>query len=130
MKNKILLVAWCGLLACATTTTTTKTVSYPEACTTIANHGKIDAHELINMQSKTTFEATEYTDCEGNKNIVTIVWKGENNEVNLNLAKQIVGKYFSHFHSGTHVAYSEIDSRTKDNTNTVVYEFMRQTDAY
>ena len=129
MKSKILLFTWCSLLACTSIKTTVKVDLYPASCATIVNTGKIDAHEVINMQNKTTFEATEYTDCDGGKNIVIIKWEGEGNEVNIRLANQIVGNYFHHFHQDAYVVYSVLTSHLENNINTIVYEFTRQVSA-
>ena len=99
VKNNILLLAWCGLLACATTTSTTKTNIYDNACTKTENYGKIDAHEVINMQNKTTFEATEYINCTDGRNLVVITWEGDHNKRNANLAAQVMTNFFQHFHA-------------------------------
>ncbi len=120
VKNNILLIAWCGLLACATTTSTVKT-SYDNTCTRTENYGKIDAHEVINMQNKTTFEATEYIDCADGRNLVVITWEGVHDKASANLAAQVVSNFFSHFHAGEHVRYLLVPEESGENV--FVYKF-------
>ena len=119
----LLILILCLTGGCAVKSTTDKTIFYPKACKTTANHGKIDAHEVINMRNKVTFEATEYTDCPDTRNVVVITWDGKNSETNLNLAEQVASKFFNHFYAGDAVKYFKINS--KDNKNMVVYEFTR-----
>jgi len=132
MKNIILLIACILMTSCATATAvvSTKTDLYSATCKTLANHGKIDAHEVINMQKKTTFEATEYADCPDHKNVVVIKWVGEYNSVKVSLARQIVGNFFSHFHPGAQVNYFEINTVSVGNAHTIVYEFTRAVRAF
>ena len=54
MKNKFLLLAFCGLIAaCALSgQVQTKKNIYAETCTKTDNYGKIDAHEVINMRNQ------------------------------------------------------------------------------
>ncbi len=120
VKNNILLIAWCGLLACATTTSTVKT-SYDNTCTRTENYGKIDAHEVINMQNKTTFEATEYIDCADGRNLVVITWEGDHNKRNANLAAQVMTNFFQHFHAGEDIKYLLVPEESGENV--FVYKF-------
>ena len=120
VKNNILLIAWCGLLACATTTSTVKT-SYDNTCTRTENYGKIDAHEVINMQNKTTFEATEYIDCADGRNLVVITWEGVHDKANANLAAQVMTNFFSHFHPNEHIQYLLVPEESGENL--FVYKF-------
>jgi hypothetical protein len=121
VKNNILLLTWCGLLACATTTSTTKTSLYDNTCTKTENYGKIDAHEVINMQNKTTFEAAEYIDCADGRNLVVVTWEGVHDKENANLAAQIVSNFFSHFHPGEHTQYLLVPEES--GKNVFVYKF-------
>ena len=121
VKNNILLLTWCGLLACATTTSTAKTSLYDNTCTKTENYGKIDAHEVINMQNKTTFEAAEYIDCADGRNLVVVTWEGVHDKENANLAAQIVSNFFSHFHAGEHVRYLLVPEESGENV--FVYKF-------
>ena len=120
VKNNILLIEWCGLLACATTTSTVKT-SYDNTCTRTENYGKIDAHEVINMQNKTTFEATEYIDCADGRNLVVITWEGVHDKANANLAAQVMTNFFSHFHPNEHIQYLLVPEESGENL--FVYKF-------
>tara|TARA_Y100000034_G_scaffold39639_1_gene48886 strand:+ start:199 stop:600 length:402 start_codon:yes stop_codon:yes gene_type:complete len=120
VKNNILLIAWCGLLACATTTSTVKT-SYDNTCTKTENYGKIDAHEVINMQNKTTFEATEYIDCADGRNLVVITWEGVHDKANANLAAQIMTNFFNYFHAGENIQYLLVPEESGENL--FVYKF-------
>ena len=121
VKNNILLLVWCGLLACATTTSTAKTSIYDNTCTKTENYGKIDAHEVINMQKKTTFEATEYINCADGRNLVVITWEGVHNKTNANLAAQIMTNFFNHFHADEHIQYLLVPEESGENL--FVYEF-------
>ena len=121
VKNNILLLVWCGLLACATTTSTAKTSIYDNTCTKTENYGKIDAHEVINMQNKTTFEATEYIDCADGRNLVVITWEGVHNKANANLAAQIMTNFFNHFHADEHIQYLLVPEESGENL--FVYKF-------
>ena len=133
MKNILVLMAIVLMASCATSpavVNTNTTDLYSSVCGTLVNHGKIDAHEVINMQRKTTFEASEYTDCPDHKNVVVIKWIGEYNIVKINLARQVVDSFFSHFHPGAQVDYFEINARSVGNTHTIVYEFVRTARAF
>ena len=121
VKNNILLLTWCGLLACATTTSTAKTSPYDNTCTKTENYGKIDAHEVINMQNKTTFEAIEYIDCTDGRNLVVVTWEGVHDKENANLAAQIVSNFFSHFHPNEHIKYLLVPEAS--DKNVLVYKF-------
>ena len=120
MKSKILLLGWCGLLACATTGTV-KTSIYENNCTKTDNYGKIDAHEVINMQNKTTFEATEYINCTDGRNLVVITWEGTHDKRNANLAAQVMTNFFNHFHAGEHIQYLLVPEESGENL--FVYEY-------
>jgi hypothetical protein len=121
VKNNILLLGCCGLLACATTTSTAKTSIYDNTCTKTENYGKIDAHEVINMQNKTTFEATEYIDCADGRNLVVITWEGVHDTANANLAAQVMTNFFSHFHPNENVQYLLVPEESGENV--FVYKF-------
>ena len=131
-KQYILILISCLFGGCAVKSTAVNTISYPKACKTTVNHGKIDVYESINpdslnMRSKVTFEATEYTDCPDEKNVVVITWDGENSEINLSLAERVVDKFFGHFYAGEAVKYFKINSENDENI--AVYEFMRFSNA-
>ena len=121
VKNKILLLGWCGLVACATTTSTAKTSIYDNTCTKTDNYGKIDAHEVINMQNKTTFEETEYIDCADGRNLVVVTWEGVHDSANANLAAQVMTNFFSHFHPNEHIQYLLVPEESGENV--FVYKF-------
>jgi len=123
MKNKLLLVGFCGLIAaCALSgQVRTKKNIYVETCTKTDNYGKIDAHEVINMQNKTTFEATEYINCGDGRNLVVVTWTGVHDKTNANLAAQIIGNFFSHFHADEHIKYLLVPEESGENI--FVYEF-------
>ena len=95
--------------------------AYAEACTKTDNYGTIDAHEVINMRNKTTFEASEYIDCEDGRNLVVVTWTGVHDKTNANLAAQIIGNFFSHFHGEEHIQYLLVPEESGENV--FVYEF-------
>jgi len=125
MKNRTMLIlaAWM-LLGCATGSAgalTTQENSYAADCTKTDNYGTIDAHEVINMRNKTTFEASEYIDCEDGRNLVVVTWTGVHDKTNANLAAQIIGNFFSHFHGEEHIQYLLVPEESGENV--FVYEF-------
>jgi len=130
MKRIILLIVLVLTSACAVAPAVVKVTPYSTNCETIVNRGEIDAHEVIDMQKKTTYEAIEYTDCPDNKNLIVINWKGEYTVAKINLAKQIVSNYFSHFYPSVRVSYIEVDAISLGDTNTVVFEFTKTVRAF
>ena len=130
MEKITLLVLAILIASCASAPAVVKTAGYSTECRTVVNEGEIDAHEVINMQKKTTFKAIEYSDCPGNKTMVIISWQGEYNVVKINLAKQIVGNYFNHFYPRDIVSYVEVDVVLAAGTNTIIFEFTRTLRAY
>ena len=123
MKNKLLLFGFCGLIAaCAISgQLQTKKNIYAENCTKTDNYGKIDAHEVINMQNKTTFEAAEYINCSDGRDLLVITWEGTHDKTNANLAKQIVAKFFTHFHAGEDIRFLLVPDESSKNV--LVYKF-------
>ena len=121
VKNNILLLAWCSLLACATTTSTAKTNPYDNTCTKTENHGEIDAYEMLNIQKKTTFKADEYINCADGRNLVVVTWEGVHDKTNANLAAQVMTEFFEHFHAGEHVQYLLVPEESGENV--FVYKF-------
>jgi hypothetical protein len=123
MKNKLLLLAFGGLIAaCALSgQVQTKKNIYAERCTKTDNYGTIDAHEVINMRNKTTFEASEYINCQDGRNLVVVTWTGVHDKANANLAAQIINNFFSHFHGGENIQYLLVPGESGENL--FVYEF-------
>ena len=127
MKNKFLLLLLCSLLsACALSAhVRAKKNMYAAACTKTDNHGTIDAHEAINLKNKTTFEATEYINCEDGRNLVVVTWKGASDKINAKLGGQIIVNFFSHFHAGDHIVYFAVSEEC--DKNIWVYKFEKYT---
>jgi len=123
MKNKLLLFAFGGLItACAISgQLQTKKNLYAENCTKTDNYGKIDAYEVINMQNQTTFEASEYINCADGRDLLVITWEGSHDKTNANLAKQIVAKFFTHFHAGEDIRFLLVPDESAENV--LVYKF-------
>ena len=112
------------LLGCATGSAgahTTQENSYAADCTKTDNYGTIDAHEVINMQNKTTFHAEEYIKCPDGRNLVIITWEGTHDKTNANLAAQVMARFFSYFHGGEHIKYLLVPEESDQNV--LVYEF-------
>ena len=130
MKKITLLASAILMASCVTVPAAVKTAGYSTGCKTVVNEGEIDAHEVVNMQKKTTFKAAEYSDCPDNKTLVVISWHGEYTVVKINLAKQIIGNYFNHFYPRDIVDYVEVDSTSAAGFNTIVFEFTRTVRAY
>ena len=123
MKNKLLLFGFCGLIAACALSGQLQTQKniYAETCTKTDNYGKIDAHEVINMQNKTTFEAAEYINCSDGRDLLVIAWHGTHDKTNTNLAKQIVAKFFTHFHAGEDIRFLLVPDESSKNV--LVYKF-------
>ena len=129
--KKITLLAITGMIAaCATVPVVQAPAPYTPNFTTVVNEGKIDAHEVINMQNKTTFKATEYTNCSDEKDLLTIVWEGEFTTAKINLVKQIATNYFNHFYPRATINYVEVNAISARDANTVVIEFTRAVRAF
>ncbi len=123
MKNKLLLLVFCGLIAaCALSGQVgAKKNPYATICTKTDNYGKIDAYEVINMRNQTTFEATEYINCADGRDLVVITWTGTHDKTNTNLAAQIVAKFFTHFHAGEDIRFLLVPEESAKNV--LVYKF-------
>ena len=127
MGNKIKLILICGLIvACATGCGLHRLrgasgASYANTCTKTENHGEIDAHEMLNIQKKTTFKADEYINCADGRNLVVVTWEGVHDKTNANLAGQVIARFFSHFHVGENISYLLVPEASAENI--LVYKF-------
>ena len=127
MGNKIKLILICGLIvACATGCGLHRLrgasgASYTNTCTKTENHGEIDAHEMLNIQKKTTFKADEYINCADGRNLVVITWEGVHDKTNAKLAGQVIARFFDHFHVGEDISYLLVPEASTENI--LVYKF-------
>jgi len=127
MKNKILSIVICSLLAGSVAGCAVHRLqgaveaSYINTCTKTENHGEIDAYEVLNINKKTTFKADEYIKCKDGRNVVVVTWDGPHDKTSVNLASQLIAKFFTHFHAGEHIKYLLVPEESGENI--FVYEF-------
>jgi len=76
------------------------------------------------MQNFTTFKAAEFTGCPGDRNILVVSWQGEMTVVKVDLARQVAGSFFSEFHKGEKITFTELDAIAEDGISTVVFQFV------
>ncbi len=123
MKKLIILSLLCSvLIACVTTgKVVIDTRPYDEKCTKTDNYGTIDAYEVLNIQKKTTFHAAEYINCTDGRNLVVVTWDGPHDKTTANLAAQLMGRFFTHFHATEHIKYLLVPEESGENL--FVYKF-------
>jgi len=121
MKNKMLLLVFTSLVAACALSGQIHVKKYTQECTKTENYGKIDAYQVINMRNQTTFEAAEYINCADGRDLLVITWEGTHDKTNANLAKQIVAKFFTHFHAGEDIRFLLVPDESAKNV--LVYKF-------
>ena len=127
MRLIITLILATLLASCVTPRIRGESPFYATACQTTGPTGEIDAHPILNIENVTTFRASEFTGCPGDRNIVVISWRGAMTVTNVDLARNVVGRFFSHFHAGETISFTELDAVTGGNTSTVVFQFVTAT---
>jgi hypothetical protein len=115
------------LASCVTTRAGGESPFYASACRTTGPTGQIDAVPVLSPENYTSFRASEFTGCPDGRDVVVISWQGEMTVTNVDLARNVVGRFFSHFHDGETISFTELDATTREGVSTVVFQFMAQT---
>ena len=113
------------LASCATPRQRGAAPHHSVACAVAGPSGEIDAHPLLSPESYTTFRATEFSSCPGGNNILVVSWEGEMTVTNVDLSRNVARRFFSHFHPGESVSFTEIDAGTGTwGVSAVVFQFV------
>jgi hypothetical protein len=115
------------LASCVTTRGDVESPFYASACRTTGPTGQIDAVPVLSPENYTSFRVSEFTGCPGGRDIVVISWQGELTVTNVDLARNVVGRFFSHFHPGEVISFIELDAVTDDDVSTIIFQFALDT---
>jgi hypothetical protein len=127
MRSIIILAMSMLLASCVTTRGAVESPFYASACRTTGPTGQIDAVPVLSPGDYTSFRASEFTGCPGGRDVVVISWQGEMTVANVDLARNVVGRFFSHFHPGEAISFTELDAVTASDVSTIIFQFVLDT---
>ena len=112
------------LASCVTPRTQAAPSFYDKACASAGWSSEVVALNQLHLNNITTFKAAEFTGCPGDRNILLVSWQGEMTVVKVDLARQVAGAFFSEFHTGEKITFTELDAISEDGISTVVFQFV------
>ena len=127
MRSIVTVALLVMLASCATPRMQGESPHYSNACVTTGPTGEIDAHPILNLDDITTFRASEFTGCPGGRNIIVVSWRGEMTVTNVDLSRNVVRRFFSHFHAGEAISFTELDAISRRGVSTIVFQFAVET---
>jgi len=100
---------------------------FAASCSITGPTGEIDAHPILNINDITTFRASEFNGCPGDRNLLVVSWKDEMTVSNVDLARTVAGRFFSHFHPGEPITFAEVDATSHRGASFIVFQFTTAT---